>query len=164
MRWQDLARENCSLARTLAVIGDRWTLLILRDAFLRVRRFEDFERSLKIARRVLSERLSLLVEEGILARVPYQEKPTRYEYRLTDKGLDLYPAILSLVHWGDKHYANRNGPPVIHRHIKCGHDFRSVLTCSECGEPVIAREVNARVNARKRRISSPPSPGSLLQP
>src|SRR5438105_11200067 len=110
MRWDSLAKENCSLARTLAVIGDRWTLLILRDAFLRVRRFEEFETSLKIARRVLSERLALLVEEGVLSRVAYQERPVRYEYRLTEKGLDLYPAILSLVHWGDRHYAGRKGP------------------------------------------------------
>ena len=148
MRWHDLAREDCSLSRTLAVIGDRWTLLILRDAFLRLRRFEEFEKSLKIARRVLSERLALLVNEGILSRVAYQERPTRYEYRLTEKGLDLYPAILSLVHWGDKHYADKKGPPVIHRHLKCGHDFRSVLMCSECGEPVLAREVNARPRDR----------------
>lgn len=151
MRWQDLAKEDCSLSRTLAVIGDRWTLLILRDAFLRVRRFEDFERSLKIARRVLSERLARLVEEGILARVPYQERPARHEYRLTDKGLELYPAILSLVHWGDKHYAGKKGPPVLHRHLKCGHDFRSVLTCSECGESVAAREVSARRNEGVRK-------------
>jgi DNA-binding HxlR family transcriptional regulator len=144
MRWNSLAREDCSLARTLAVMGDRWTLMILRDAFLRVRRFEDFERSLKIARRVLSERLALLVEEGILAKVPYQDKPLRHEYRLTDKGLDLYPAILSLVHWGDKYYAGKEGPPVLHSHHACGKDFRSVLTCSECGEAVGARNVTAR--------------------
>ena len=157
MRWHDLAREDCSLSRTLAVIGDRWTLLILRDAFLRVRRFEEFEKSLKIARRVLSERLALLVEEGILSRVPYQERPARYEYRLTEKGLDLYPAILSLVHWGDKHYAGKKGPPVVHQHLKCGHDFRSVLTCSECGEPVTAREVDARPRdpAHRSSVTSP---------
>jgi len=144
MQWDRLSKEDCSLSRTLAVIGDRWTLLILRDAFLRVRRFDDFEKSLKIARRVLSERLALLVEEGVLARVQYQNKPVRYEYRLTDKGLDLYPAILALVHWGDKHYAGRKGPPVIHNHMKCGHDFRSVLTCSECSEAVTARDVAVR--------------------
>ena len=144
MRWDSLAKEDCSLARSLAVIGDRWTLMILRDAFLGVRRFDEFERSLKIARRVLSERLSVLVDDGILARVPYQERPARYEYRLTEKGLDLYPAILSLVHWGDRHYAGRKGPPVIHTHCKCGHDFRSVLTCSECGEPITARDVTVR--------------------
>lgn len=154
MRWQDLAKEDCSLARTLAVIGDRWTLLILRDAFLRVRRFEEFEKSLKIARRVLSERLALLEDEGILSRAPYQERPTRYEYRLTEKGLDLYPAILSLVHWGDRHYASKKGPPVLHKHLKCGHDFRSVMTCSRCGEPVSPREVQARTNRQKRRASA----------
>ena len=101
MRWQTLDRENCSLARTLAVVGDRWTLMILRDAFLRVRRFEDFEKSLGIARRVLSERLALLVREGILTKLPYRERPLRYEYRLTEKGIGLFPAIISLVHWGD---------------------------------------------------------------
>ncbi len=154
MRWDTLGKENCSLARTLAVIGDRWTLMILRDAFLRVRRFEDFERSLGIARRVLSERLALLVEEGILKRVPYQERPVRYEYRLTDKGLDLYPAILSLVHWGDKHYAGKNGPPLLHKHVGCGHDFRSVLTCSECGEPLNAREVRVRPGAGGSRSAA----------
>ena len=141
MRWDSLSDENCSVARALAVLGDRWTLLILRDAFLRVRRFEDFERSLKIARRVLSERLALLVEEGILRRVPYQERPVRYEYRLTEKGLDLFPVMVSLVHWGDRHYSAKHGPPLLHRHVKCGHDFRSVLTCSECGEPIGPRDV-----------------------
>ena|SRR5258706_9969018 len=157
MRWKELDRQDCSLARTLAVIGDRWTLLILRDAFLGVRRFEDFERSLEIARRVLSERLALLVSQKILCRIPYQERPKRYEYRLTDKGHGLYPAILSLVHWGDKFYAGKDGPPVIHTHQNCGRDFRSVVTCSECGEPVSAREVSVRFSARRetRRPQSP---------
>ena len=144
MRWQTLDRENCSLARALAVVGDRWTMMILRDAFLRVRRFEDFEKSLKIARRVLSERLALLVEEGILAKLAYSDRPPRYEYRLTQKGLDLYPALISLVHWGDKHYAGKSGPPILHRHRACGRDFRATLTCSECGEIVGAREVEVR--------------------
>ena len=144
MKWQKLAKENCSLARTLAVVGDRWTLLVLREAFLRVRRFDEFESSLKIARRVLSERLALLVSEGILTKVAYQERPTRHEYRLSEKGLALYPAILSLVHWGDRYYAGDSGPPVLHRHLTCGHDFRSVLTCSECGDRVNARDVAAR--------------------
>lgn len=165
MRWNDLAGENCSLARTLAVVGDRWTLLVLRDCFLGVRRFEEFERSLKIARRVLSERLALLVAENILTRVPYQEAPTRYEYRLTEKGLELYPAVLSLVHWGDKHYAGRKGPPVVHTHLKCGHDFRSVLSCSECGEAISAREVRERITTpaipiRPRRGARQSSSGS----
>jgi DNA-binding HxlR family transcriptional regulator len=158
MRWKELGRENCSIARTLAVVGDRWTLLVLRDSFLGVRRFEDFERSLRIARRVLSERLELLVAEDVLLRVPYRTRPARFEYRLTDKGHELYPAILSLVHWGDKHYAGRGGPPVIHKHLKCGRDFRSVLTCSECAEAVFAREVAARLSShanpsRQRKVA-----------
>ncbi|HTQ14787.1 MAG TPA: helix-turn-helix domain-containing protein [Rhizomicrobium sp.] len=141
VRWPELAKENCSLARALAVLGDRWTLMILRDAFLRVRRFEAFEASLGIARRVLAERLALLVEEGILRKVAYQDNPPRHEYRLTEKGLELYPVILSLVHWGDKYYDRKRGPPLLHTHKACGRDFRSVLTCSECGEPVRAHEV-----------------------
>ncbi|MGE0046612.1 MAG: winged helix-turn-helix transcriptional regulator, partial [Hyphomonadaceae bacterium] len=99
--------------------------------------------SLGIARRVLSERLALLVHEGVLEKRAYQEAPVRHEYRLTEKGLALYPALLSLVHWGDRYYAGAKGAPILHRHKACGHDFRSVLTCSECGEEVRAREVEA---------------------
>ena len=141
MKWNELLNENCSLARSLAVIGDRWTLLILRDAFLRVRRFDDFQERLGIARRVLAERLAVLVEHNVFEKTAYQERPTRYEYRLTKKGLGLYPIILSLVHWGDEHYAGKKGPPVHHRHKICGHRFHSVLCCSECGEAVGAKDV-----------------------
>jgi DNA-binding HxlR family transcriptional regulator len=141
MKWNDLSSENCSLARSLAVVGDRWTLLILRDAFLGIRRFDDFQSSTGIARRVLTERLTKLVDDGILERRLYQERPTRNEYRLTAKGLDLYPVILALVHWGDAHYAGEAGPPLLHRHKACGHVFRSELCCSECGETVAARDV-----------------------
>lgn len=144
MKWDELATQHCSLARSLAVVGDRWTLLILRDAFLKVRRFEEFQTRLGIARRILTERLAGLVDDGVLEKVVYQQRPLRHEYRLTQKGLDLYPVILSLVHWGDAHYAGAEGPPVIHQHKVCGHDFRSVLTCSECAEPVLAREVVPR--------------------
>jgi DNA-binding HxlR family transcriptional regulator len=152
MRWDELSRENCSLARSLAVVGDRWTLLVLREAFLRTRRFDEFEAKLGIARRVLSERLALLVDEGILKKVPYQENPPRYEYRLTEKGLDLYPVIISLVHWGDRHYAGKKGAPMLHTHKSCGHDFKSVVTCSECGEALSARDVTVRpgLGAKKR--------------
>jgi DNA-binding HxlR family transcriptional regulator len=141
MKWRDLSKQECSLARALAVVGDRWTLLILRDAFLRVRRFDDFQSRLGIARRVLVERLSSLVDEGVLEKIPYHQRPTRYEYRLTQKGLDLYPVILSLVHWGDAHFAGGKSPPVAHRHKNCGHHFRSVLTCSSCGDTVDAHNV-----------------------
>lgn len=145
MKWKELSQERCSLARALAVVGDRWTLLVLREAFLKVRRFEDFQARLSIARRVLTERLASLVADGVLEKVAYQQRPLRHEYRLTEKGLALYPVILSLVHWGDAHLGGTAGPPVIHRHKACGHDFSSVLTCSECGEALDARDVEARV-------------------
>ncbi|MBU6372170.1 MAG: helix-turn-helix transcriptional regulator [Alphaproteobacteria bacterium] len=153
MRWDDLDREACSLARALAVVGDRWTLLVLREAFLRVRRFDEFAARLGIARRVLAARLAHLTAEGVLEKVQYEARPPRYEYRLTEKGLALYPVILSLVHWGDAHYAGRAGPPLLHRHRACGHDFRSVLACSVCGEAVEARGVEVRPGpgARRRR-------------
>jgi DNA-binding HxlR family transcriptional regulator len=154
MRWETLAKEDCSLARSLAVLGDRWTLLILREAFLRVRRFEGFEEKLGIARRVLSERLALLVDEGVLAKRPYQHRPIRYEYKLTEKGLGLYPVILSLVHWGDTHYAGKKGPPLLHTHVDCGHDFRSVLSCSQCGEALSPRAVRVRPGPGARRVSA----------
>lgn len=139
------------MARALAVVGDRWTLLILRDAFLRVRRFDDFQVRLGIARRVLAERLAGLVADGILEKSAYQERPTRYEYRLTEKGLALYPVILSLVHWGDAFYAGADGPPMLHQHKTCGHDFRAVLACAECGEQVGARDVIAHGRATLAR-------------
>jgi DNA-binding HxlR family transcriptional regulator len=145
MKWQDLDQEKCSLARTLAVIGDRWTLLVLREAFLRVRLFEDFQERLGIARRVLTERLKHLVDHGVLKKVAYQDAPPRFEYRLTQKGLDLYPVMVGLVHWGDQHYAGKKGPPLLHRHLTCGHDFRGVLTCSECGDPITPREVQPHI-------------------
>ena len=144
MKWEDLAQEPCSVARSVAVIGDRWTLMILRDCFLGVRRFEAFQERLGISRTIIADRLKHLTEEGVLRRVAYQEHPVRHEYRLTDKGLDLHPVVMAIVHWGDRHYAGEAGPPLLHRHKGCGCDFHPVQTCSECGEPVDARAVETR--------------------
>ena len=144
MKWEDLAQEPCSVARTVAVIGDRWTLLILRDCFLGVRRFEAFQARLGISRTIIAERLKLLTDEGVLAKVAYQDRPTRHEYRLTEKGLALHPVVMAIVHWGDRYYAGPEGAPLLHRHKSCGHDFHPVVTCSECGEPVGARDVETR--------------------
>ena len=144
MKWTELSAEPCSLARSVAVIGDRWTLMLLRDAFLGVRRFEDFERRLGISRSIIAERLKRLVGEGVLRRELYQDHPVRHEYRLTDKGLALHPVIMTIVHWGDAHYAGEGGPPLIHRHKACGCDFRPVLTCSQCAGGVTARDVEVR--------------------
>jgi DNA-binding HxlR family transcriptional regulator len=144
MKWSELADQPCSVARSVAVIGDRWTLMILRDLFLGVRRFEDFERRLGISRSVIAERLKLLVDEGVLRRDAYQERPLRHEYRLTEKGLALHPVIMAIVHWGDDWYAGEAGPPLLHRHRACGCDFTPVMTCSECNEPIGARDVEVR--------------------
>jgi DNA-binding HxlR family transcriptional regulator len=141
MQWSELEAQACSLARTLAVVGDRWTLLILRDCFLRVRRFDDFQTRLGIGRPILSDRLQKLTAAGILERVAYQQNPVRHEYRLTAKGLDLYPVVLSIVHFGDVHLAGEAGRPLLHRHLACGHVFDPVMTCSVCGEAVSPREV-----------------------
>ena len=134
MKWQELSAQPCSVARSLAVVGDRWTLMIVRDLFLGATRFEQLRKSLKISRTVLTDRLNLLESEGVVTRRAYQEKPTRYRYLLTAKGMDLYPIIMTLVHWGDKYYAGEEGPPVLYQHRTCGHDFTPVLTCSECRE------------------------------
>ena len=146
MKWSQLAAQPCSIARSVAVIGDRWTLMLLRDCFLGVRRFEDFERRLGISRSIIAERLKTLTDEGVLRREAYQDRPIRHEYRLTDKGLALHPVIMDIVHWGDVHYAGADGPPLIHRHKACGCDFTPVQTCSECGGTVIAREVEVRAS------------------
>jgi DNA-binding HxlR family transcriptional regulator len=141
MRWDQLETQPCSLARTVGVIGDRWTLLILRDCFLRVRRFDDFQARLGIGRPILADRLQKLVKNRILEKVKYQEGPTRYEYRLTQRGLDLHPIIMAIVHWGDLHLSGEEGRPLLHRHESCGRIFDPVMVCSECGEPVTPQSV-----------------------
>ena len=143
MRWDEIRGMPCSVARTLSVIGDRWTLLVLRDAFLRTRRFEDFQRQLGVTRHLLADRLRKLVAAGILEKVRYQEKPARYEYRLTEKGLELHPVIVSLLRWGDRWMADESGPPLTLRHKGCGHIMHPTLVCPECKEPVGPRDLTA---------------------
>ncbi len=141
MRWEELGQEHCSVARTLSVIGDRWTLMILRDCFLGVRRFEQFERRLGVTRHLLTDRLKKLVHHGVLYKSTYQEKPLREEYRLTQKGLDLHPVLMALVHWGDAHMADEHGAPLIHIHKSCGHAMSPVTVCSHCVKPVAAKDI-----------------------
>lgn len=144
MRWEELDQQPCSLARTLSVIGDRWTLLVLRDCFLGVRRFDEFERRLGITRHILADRLRKLVEHGILYKKPYQQKPLREEYRLTEKGLDLHSIMLALVNWGDQRMADPRGAPLVHIHKQCGQQMQPVTVCSCCGEPVHARDIQVQ--------------------
>ena len=125
--------QLCSIARTLEIVGERWTLLIIRDALLGLRRFEEFQDSLGIARNVLTSRLATLVDDGLLDRVRYQERPARYEYRPTGKAKDLLTALIALMHWGDEHAAGPAGPPRIASHAGCGGNVRDQLMCTECG-------------------------------
>jgi DNA-binding HxlR family transcriptional regulator len=131
---------NCSIAQCLEVVGEWWSMLLVRDAFLGVTRFDDFQARLGISRNVLNQRLTHLVEEGVLERVPYQERPTRWDYRLTDKGHDLWHVLTAMRQWGDR-WAAPEGAPVQVVHKACGHVAEAVATCSECGEALEARAV-----------------------
>jgi DNA-binding HxlR family transcriptional regulator len=135
--------QNCSLARALEIVGERWTLLILRDVFLGVRRFDDFQERLDVSRTVLAGRLHRLVEEGILDRVRYQERPDRFEYVLTEKGLDLWPAINALRAWGDV-YETPDGPPRLFFHEPCGTPIEAVAYCPHCAAVVPPEDVLTR--------------------
>src|SRR4051794_7465572 len=136
--------QLCSIARSLEAIGERWTILIIRDAFLGVRRFDDFQRSLGVARNVLQQRLTRLTENGILERVRYQEKPERFEYRLTEKGMDLWPVVVTLISWGDNHVAAPDGPPVLLEHKDCGGKVNDRRICERCDALLGPRDVIAR--------------------
>lgn len=141
MSWENVGEMPCSVARSLSVLGDRWTLLIIRSVFLRVRRFADLQAQLAVPKHVLSTRLKRLVDDGVLEKVQYQAAPPRHEYKLTEKGRDLYPVIQMLVAWGDKWMDGGEGPPLHYRHKTCGHVFTPVVACSHCGERVDARDV-----------------------
>jgi DNA-binding HxlR family transcriptional regulator len=134
-RVPDIDASDCSIAGTLAVIGDRWTILILRDAFRGVRRFDELQADLGIARNVLADRLAKLVDAGVLAKVPYCERPPRFEYRLTPKGVDLSPALVALMRWGDKHLA-QGSPPLTLLHDACGQPVDQSFVCWHCDQTV----------------------------
>src|SRR4051795_12460861 len=138
-----LDRTRCSVAGTLAVVGEKWSLLVLREAFLGVRRFADFQRILGAPRAVLTDRLATLVEQGVLRRVPYQAsgERQRHGYRLTQKGIDLYPALVALMEWGDRYLTHDGDAPLELRHRDCGAPVRLQLVCEEGHTVSGAREV-----------------------
>jgi len=136
--------QTCSIARTLEIIGERWTLLIMRDALAGLRRFEEFQDSLGIARNVLTDRLGRLVASGLLERVRYSERPPRYEYRPTPKGQELGIALLALMHWGDRHAAEPQGPPRLVEHRGCGGEVAVQPVCTRCAQPVGAQALHVR--------------------
>lgn len=142
--------ENDSVERALAVCGDYWTFLVLREAFFGVRRFSEMAHNLRVSRNILSDRLRKLVAHGILERRRYQENPERFEYRLTPSGKDLYGHTVALLRWGDKHLAGDEGPPLILRHRSCGQDAAPIVVCSHCGQELHPEDV-----------SPEPGPGAL---
>lgn len=144
MKRTGFATWPCSIARSVDLLGDWWTPLVLREAFLGVRRFDDMQRSLGIGRNVLTQRLKRLVDEGMLDRVRYQEKPDRYEYLLTEQGRDFYPVLAAMAAWGDRWLSGEEGPPVIFHHKPCDHDMTAKVVCSECGEEIKVRDVRVR--------------------
>ncbi len=146
MKWDDIGDQPCSVARMLSVIGDRWTMLILRNAFMGIRRFDDFQKSLGVTRHVLSDRLKRLVEYEILAKAPYFDRQERFEYKLTDKGFELYPIILSMANWADKWMDQGLGKPLEYRHKTCGHKFEPVMVCSVCREPLHANKCKSQLD------------------
>ena len=146
---------TCSIGRAMEILGERWTFLILRESFYGVRRFSDIQRNLGIARNILSTRLQSLVGAGILERVLYQEEPERYEYRLSEAGKDLYPAIVTLMRWGDRHLQGRARPARRPAPQPCGHDAEPLLVCSHCREELDPHEVTPVARA------TPTSPDAL---
>ena len=138
------------------MIGDRWTLMILRECFLKVRRFDDFQTRLGIGRPILAERLQGLVDAFVLTKVTYQTNPLRQEYRLTEKGLDLFPVVMSIVHWGDVHMAGKKGRPLLYQHVNCGHVCDPLMVCSECSEELKAREVKVLLGPGAKGVNHLP--------
>jgi DNA-binding HxlR family transcriptional regulator len=141
--------QVCSVARSLEVVGERWTLLILRDAVLGLERFEEFQDSLGIASNVLTNRLKLLCDEDVLERVRDEQRPGRRKYVLTTKGRELAPALITLMKWGDRHYPTPHGPPRLTLHAGCGGNVGADLRCERCGQYTAVRE-----------IELPPGPGA----
>jgi DNA-binding HxlR family transcriptional regulator len=151
----DYDTANCAIGAAVGVLGERPTFLVLREAFNGVRRFDDMQRRTGMPRQVLSQRLARLVAEGLLRRVPYQERGqrSRDEYRLTDKGLDLYPVLVALMEWGDRYEGDADGPPVLLRHRDCGEPVRLQLTCEAGHVLESAREVTPVPGPAARKIA-----------
>ena len=142
MQRSSFREMNCSIGQSLEVVGEWWSLLIIRDAFMGVTRFDEFQERLGIARNVLNQRLSHLVEEGVFERVAYNERPPRFDYVLTDQGRDLWPVVVALRQWGDRWRAP-DGPPLQLVHRECGHIAELVPVCAHCGDPVGPTDVSA---------------------
>lgn len=148
---------QCSLARSLELIGDWWNPLILRDLYLGLSRYDDLAEDLGISRNLLTTRLADLVAGGLIERHPYQHNPVRYDYRLTEAGRDLAPVLMALTAWGDRWVTPDGGPPARFVHADCGHQFTPTVTCSACGHPITFDDVTIRPGPGSR-----PTPGTAV--
>jgi DNA-binding HxlR family transcriptional regulator len=151
--------EGCSIQRTLDLVGDRWILLIMRDIFRGVRRFAQVQEDLGIARNLLADRLTRLVEAGILEKIPYQQRPVRYEYHLTTKGQDLSASLVALMHWGDT-WCNEGEAPTVLVHRDCGSPLEQVLHCPECNNPVDPTSIGSRPGPGRQPTGTDPDPAA----
>ncbi|WP_263164380.1 winged helix-turn-helix transcriptional regulator [Streptomyces sp. SCSIO ZS0520] len=153
MEWLDVSTENCPVQRSLDLVGEKWTLLILRDAANGVRRFDDFRRHIGVSEAVLSDRLRKLTAAGILATVAYREPGSRSRnaYRLTRKGWDLWPVLVALREWGERYAPDPEGPVLDMRHTECGAPVRVVVECAEEHEALTPQQVTARPGPGARR-------------
>lgn len=138
MSWQEIDEQVCSVARTLSILGDRWTMLIIRDLFLGNNKFTDLHKSLGITKHRLSDRLNRLVDDGIVSKVLYDESRGWYRYQLTEKGLELFPIIITITQWGDKWKKDSDGVPLQFVHKSCEHVCKPELHCNVCGKPIDA--------------------------
>ncbi|MFI5778103.1 winged helix-turn-helix transcriptional regulator [Nocardia sp. NPDC051570] len=144
MKRTSFANWPCSIARTMDLLGDWWTPLVLREAFYGIRRFDEFQQELGIARKTLSERLRRLVEADLLEKRIYETTPIRYEYLLTDSGRDFFHVLLAMTAWGDRWLSGEGGVPVIAHHTTCGHDAEAKVVCSHCDQPMDWDNVTCR--------------------
>jgi DNA-binding HxlR family transcriptional regulator len=157
MRQTSFSEMHCSLARSLQLVGDWWSPLILRDLAIGPRRFDDLADDLGISRNLLTTRLGGLIDAGVVARTLYQEHPPRYRYHLTEAGSELVPVLMVLTAWGDRWAPPEGGPPVQYQHRDCGEVFTPTVCCSSCGQPVTADEVDLLPGPGGRR-----APGTML--
>ena len=145
MRRTSFANWPCSIARTMDLLGDWWTPLVLREAYYGIRRFDEFQQELGIARNTLSDRLRRLVDEGLLEKELYSTEPKRYEYLLTEKGRDFFGVIAAMSRWGDTWLAGEAGPPMVFHHESCGNDTHAEVVCAECREVLSSEDVTMQM-------------------